>query len=85
MCAVAAVLVLADVLVSLARPTARRRGLAGLPGAAVVVVATVLAWTAWFDGDADTVLLFWGALTMTVLAVLVGAARLWDRRRTAAR
>ena len=84
MCAVAAVLVLADVLVSLARPAARRRGLAGLPGAAVVVLATVLAWTAWFDGDADTVLLFWGAVSMAAAAVLVGATRIWDRRRTAA-
>jgi hypothetical protein len=82
---VAAALVLADVLVSLARPTARRRGLAGLPGAAVVVLATVLAWTAWFDGDADTVLLFWGAVTMTAAAVLVGATQLWDRRRAAGR
>jgi len=85
MCLVAAALVLADVLVSLARPTARRRGLAGLPGAAVVVLATVLAWTAWFDGDADTVLLFWGAVTMTAAAVLVGATQLWDRRRAAGR
>jgi hypothetical protein len=27
---------------------------------------------------------FWGTLTMAAVAVVVGAARLWDRRRTAA-
>ena len=85
MCAVTAVLVVADVLISLARPATRRRGLAGLPGAAVVALATVLAWTAWFDGDADTVLVFWGAVTMATAAVLVGVTRLRDRRRAAGR
>jgi hypothetical protein len=83
MCAVAAALVVADVIVGLLRPAGRRRALAGLPGAAVVAGATVLAWVAWFDGDADTVLLFWGAVSMAAAAVLVGAGRLWDRRRTA--
>ncbi len=84
MCAVAALLVVADAVSGLLRPSARRRALAGLPGALVVAGATVLAWAQWFDGDADTVNLFWGAVTMAVAALLVGAARLWDRRRTAA-
>ena len=82
MCAVAALLVIADAVAGLLRPATRRRAVAGLPGALVVAGATVLAWTAWFDADADTVLLFWGAVTMAAAAVLVGAARLWDRRRT---
>lgn len=84
MCAVAALLVIADAVTGLLRRTVRRRALAGLPGTLVVAVATVLAWTAWLDGDADTVNLFWGAVTMGAVAVVVGAARLWERRRTAA-
>jgi len=84
MCAVAAALVVADVIVGLLRPAGRRRALAGLPGAVVVAGATMLAWATWFDGDADPVLLFWGAVSMAAAAVLVGAGRLWDRRRTAA-
>lgn len=84
MCVVAALLVVADAVAGLLRRSARRRALAGLPGTLVVAVATVLAWAAWFDGDADTVNLFWGAVTMGVAAVVVGAARLWERRRTAA-
>ena len=81
MCAVAALLVLADAVTGVLRPASRRRAVAGLPGALVVAAATGLAWATWFDGDADTVNLFWGAVTMAVAAVLVGAARLWDRRR----
>jgi hypothetical protein len=83
MCAVAALLVLADAVFGLLRPAGRRRALAGLPGVAVVAVATVLAWIAWFDGDANGSLLFWGAISMAAAGVLVGAARLWERRRTA--
>jgi hypothetical protein len=84
MCAVAALLVILDAIVGLARPSGRRRALAALPGVLVVAVATILAYTMWFDGDAGSPELFWGALTMAGAAVLVGAARLWDRRRTAA-
>ncbi len=80
MVAVAAALVLADAV----RGLVQRRAVAGLPGVAVVVAATVLAYVRWFDGDADGGLLVWGAVTMAGAAVLVGAARLWDRRRTAA-
>ena len=83
MCAVAALLVVADAAAGLLRPSARRRALAALPGTLVVAGATALAWTTWFDADADTVNLFWGAATMAAAAVLVGAVRLWDRRRTA--
>jgi hypothetical protein len=81
MCAVAALLVVADAVVGLFRPAGRRRALASLPGVAVVAVAAVLAYLAWFDGNADGGLLFWGAVTMAGAAVLVGAAKLWDRRR----
>jgi hypothetical protein len=81
MCAVAALLVLADAVFGLMRSASRRRALAGLPGAAVVVGATVLAYVLWFDGNADAGLLFWGAVTMAAAAVLAGAARLWERRR----
>lgn len=79
--AVAALLVVGDTLIGLLRPAGRRRALAGLPGAAVVVAATVLAWAIWFDGDADTTLLFWGAVTVAAGGVLAGAGKLWDRRR----
>jgi hypothetical protein len=48
----------------------------------VVTGATVLAWVLWFDGDIDTTLLFWGAVTMAAAGVLVGAGKLWDRRRS---
>jgi hypothetical protein len=84
MAVVVAVLVLADAALGLVRAPVRRRALAGLPGAAVVAVATVLAWVRWFDGDADGGLVFWGALTMAAAAILAGAAQMWDRRRTAA-
>jgi hypothetical protein len=83
MCLVAALLVGADTVIGLLRPTGRRRALAGLPGAAVVAVATVLAWVAWFDGDVNGPLLFWGAVSMGAAGVLVGAGKLWERRRTA--
>jgi hypothetical protein len=83
-CAVAALLVLADALLGLLRPGGRRRALASLPGVAVVVVATALAWTAWFDGDADSSLVFWGAAAMAAAGVLAGAGRLRERRRNAA-
>lgn len=83
MCAVAAVLVLADAVLGLTRASVRRRALAGLPGALVVAGATTLAYARWFDGDADARLLLWGGVTMAVAAVLAGAARRWDRRRTA--
>jgi hypothetical protein len=84
MCAVAAGLVLADAVVGLVRSSGRQRALAGLPGAAVVVTATILAYVFWFDGDADAGLLLWGAVTMAGSAVLVGAVRLRDRRAAAA-
>jgi len=84
MCAVAALLVLGDAVVGLLRPAGRRRALAALPGTAVVLVATILAYANWFDGDARSPMLFWGAVTMAGAAVLVGAGRLWDRRRVAA-
>jgi hypothetical protein len=80
--AVAALLVAGDTVIGLARPSGRRRALAGLPGAVVVTGATVLAWVMWFDGDIDTTLLFWGAVTMAAAGVLVGAGKLWDRRRS---
>jgi hypothetical protein len=83
MCVVAALLVLADTVIGLLRPAGRRRALASLPGVAVVAVATVLAWITWFDGDADGAMLFWGAVSMTAAGVLVGAGKLWERRRTA--
>ena len=79
--AVAALLVVGDTVIGLIRPSGRRRALAGLPGTVVVAGATVLAWTMWFDGDADATLLFWGAVSMAAAGVLVGAAKLWDRRR----
>ena len=83
MCAVAALLVVADAVFGLLRPAGRRRALASLPGVAVVAVATILAWVAWFDGDANGSLLFWGAAAMAAAGLLVGAGRLWQRRRTA--
>jgi hypothetical protein len=83
MCLVAALLVVADSVAGLVRRRARRRALGGLPGTVVVVAVTVLAWTQWFAGDADAGLLIWGALTMAGVAVLVAAAKLWDRRRAA--
>jgi hypothetical protein len=79
--AVAALLVLGDTVIGLIRPAGRRRALAGLPGAVVVAGATVLAWVMWFDGDIDTTLLLWGAVSMAAAGVLAGAGRLWDRRR----
>jgi hypothetical protein len=84
MCAVAALLVVADAAVGLVRPSGRRRALAALPGVVVVAVATILAYARWFDGNAGSPELLWGALTMAGAAVLVGAGRLWDRRRTTA-
>ncbi len=84
MAAVAALLIVADVVFGLLRPAGRDRALASLPGVAVVVVATVLAWVTWFDGDADGTLLFWGAASMAAAGVLVGAGRLWQRRCTTA-
>ena len=83
MCAVAALLVLADTAVGLLRPAGRGRALAGLPGVAVVAVATVLAYGTWFDRDADGSLLLWGAVTMAAAGVLAGAGKLWERRRSA--
>jgi hypothetical protein len=79
--AVAALLVVGDTAIGLIRPIGRARTLAGLPGAVVVTGATVLAWATWFDGDADTTMLFWGAVSMAAAGVLVGAGKLWDRRR----
>jgi hypothetical protein len=81
MCAVAAVLVVADAALGLARPARRRRALAALPGVVVVATATILAYAIWFDGAASAPELLWGALTMAGAAVLVGATRLWTRRR----
>ncbi|GAA2477641.1 hypothetical protein [Winogradskya humida] len=83
-CAVAALLVLGDAVFGLIRPSGRRRALAGLPGVAVVVFATVLAYAQWFDDAVSKPDVFWGALTLAAAAILVGAARLWDRRRTTA-
>jgi hypothetical protein len=82
MCAVAAVLVVADAVLGLLRPSRRRAALAGLPGVLVVAAATILAFVLWFDGNAGSPELFWGAVTMAGAAVLVGAYRLWDRRRS---
>jgi hypothetical protein len=84
MCAVAALLVLGDAVLGLARPAGRRRAVAALPGVVVVLLATVLAYVNWFDGDARSSETFWGAVTMAAAAVLAGAGRLWDRRRIAA-
>jgi hypothetical protein len=84
MAAVTGVLVLADAAFGLARPAARRRALAGLPGTAVVVAAVVLAYGRWFDGDADGGLVLWGAVAMATAGVVAGAVRLWERRRAAA-
>jgi hypothetical protein len=84
MCAVAALLVVADAVIGLVRASGRRRALASLPGVAVVAVATILAYARWFDGNAGASELLWGALTMAGVAVLAGAGRLWDRRRRAA-
>jgi hypothetical protein len=50
----------------------------------VVAAATILAYGLWFDGDAGSPELFWGAVSMAGAAVVVGAGRLWSRRRTAA-
>jgi len=83
-CAVAALLVVADAVLGLLRPAGRRRALASLPGVAVVAVATGLAWTAWFDGDVNSSLLFWGAGSMAVAGVLAGADRFRQHRRAAA-
>jgi hypothetical protein len=83
MCAVAALLVVADAVIGLIRPTGRRRAVASLPGVAVVAVATILAYAQWFDGNVAAPEVLWGALTMAAVAVVVGAGRLWDRRRTA--
>jgi hypothetical protein len=83
-CVVAALLVVADAAFGLIRPSGRRRALASLPGVAVVVVATILAYGRWFDGNAGATELFWGALTMAAAAVIAGAGRLWERRRIAA-
>jgi Na+/proline symporter len=83
MCAVAALLVLGDVLAGLTRRASRRRALAGLPGMLVVVAATSLAWTQWFAGDVDGTPLFWGAVTMAAVGVVVGATKLRNRRRPA--
>jgi hypothetical protein len=81
MAGVTALLVVADAVLGLARPAGRRRALAGLPGAVVVVVATGLAYALWFDGNARSPELLWGAVAMAAAAVLVGAARLLNRRR----
>jgi hypothetical protein len=81
MAGVTALLVVADAVLGLARSAGRRRALAGLPGAVVVVVASALAYALWFDDNAGSPELLWGAVTMAAAAVLVGAARLWDRRR----
>lgn len=83
-CGVAALLVVADAVAGLIRPAGRRRALASLPGVTVVAVATILAYAQWFDADANTSLIFWGALSMAGAAVLAGAGRLWERRRVAA-
>lgn len=84
MCAVAALLVVADAVFGLLRPARRTRALASLPGVAVVAVAAVLAWTAWFDGDANGSLLLWGALSMAAAGALVVAHRFWALRRAEA-
>jgi hypothetical protein len=81
MCAVAALLVVADAALGLVRPARRRRALAALPGVVVVAAATILAYAIWFDGAASAPELLWGALTMVGAAVLVGATRLWIRCR----
>jgi MFS family permease len=83
MCAVAALLILADAVFGLLRPAGRSRALASLPGVAVVAVATVLAYVTWFDGDADSSLLFWGAGSMAAAGLLAGAGRIRERRRAA--
>jgi hypothetical protein len=83
MCAVAALLVVADAVIGLIRPTGRRRAVASLPGVAVVAAATNLAYARWFDGNVGAPEVLWGALTMAAVAVVVAAGRLWDRRRTA--
>jgi hypothetical protein len=81
MCAVAALLVVADAVFGLLRPAGRRRALASLPGVAVVAAATVLAWVVWFDGDVNGSLLLWGAVSMAAAGVLAGAVKLRERRR----
>jgi hypothetical protein len=83
MCAVAALLVVADAVIGLIRPTGRRRAVASLPGVVVVAAATILAYARWFDGNVGAPEVLWGALTMAAVAVVVAAGRLWDRRRTA--
>ncbi|GAA3915818.1 hypothetical protein [Actinoplanes auranticolor] len=83
MSAVAALLVVADALVGLVRPAGRDRALASLPGVLVVAVATVLAYGAWFDGNAEGSLVFWGAVSMAAAGLLVGAGKLRERRVSA--
>ncbi|WP_433720595.1 hypothetical protein ACQP2Y_36105 [Actinoplanes sp. CA-051413] len=85
MSAVAALLVVADAVFGLLRPARRGRALASLPGVVVVAVAVVLAYGAWFDGDAVGSLMFWGAVSMAAAGLLAGAARLRERRRVNAR
>lgn len=82
--AVATLLVVADVVLGLLRRADRRRALAGLPGAVVVVAATVLAYARWFESSPGSANLLWGAATVSVVALAVGVARLWDRGRATA-
>jgi hypothetical protein len=81
MAAVVAVLVVADAVIGLARPSTRARAAASVPGVIVVVVAVVRAWTTWFDGQVDPTALLWGAFTMIAVALLAGPGRTWDHRR----
>jgi hypothetical protein len=80
MAAVAAALVVSDAVIGLLRPSARGRAVASLPGVIVVVVAVVLAWTTWFDGNADSADLLWGAIAMSAAALLAGPGRVWAPR-----
>ncbi|QSB13332.1 hypothetical protein JQS43_17090 [Natronosporangium hydrolyticum] len=82
MCVVVALLVVAQAVGGLLRPARRRQAAARLPGAAVVAGATILAYSMWFDGDADVTLLLWGAAAMAGTAAAVGAGQRGVRQRS---
>ncbi|MEU1396412.1 hypothetical protein ABZ403_10165 [Micromonospora zamorensis] len=81
MCAIVALLVVADAVTGLLRRAARRRAVAALPGVVVVTGVTLVAYPVWFDGNASRSLLIQGAALMAVIAVLALAGRRWSESR----
>ncbi|WP_157408447.1 hypothetical protein [Actinoplanes sp. N902-109] len=81
MCAIVTLLVAADAVIGLLRRAGRRRAVAALPGVVVIIAVTLVAYPAWFDGNANRSLLILGAVLMAAIAAFALAGRRWGAAR----